>query len=301
MRIGLTAQGATPDAVVEHVRWVEASGFTSAWFSSATAGDPVVAMALAGRATARIEIGTAVLQTYPCHPLLQANRAASVVAAMGRPDFTLGVGPSHGPLIRETYGLSYDSPGRNTEEYVAILAALLRGEAVAFDGVEWSTHGSVAVAQPVPVLVAALSPRLLRVAGGIADGTITYLANARLLESRIVPQVHAIAAERGRPTPRIVAGIPVAVHDDVQEARDWYGQGPGRYATLPNYQRVVAAGGASTAGDVAVVGDEASVSKQLQAVIDAGATDIWAGIFPVGDDASASLRRTTDLLATLAG
>jgi F420-dependent oxidoreductase-like protein len=301
MRIGLTAQGSTPDDIVEHVQWAETSGFTSAWFASTTAGDPVVAMALAGRATTDIEIGSAVLQTYPCHPLLQANRAVSVVAAMGRSSFALGVGPSHGPLIREVYGLSYDNPGRNTEEYVEILTALLRGETVDFDGVEWSTHGSVTVEQPVPVLVAALSPRLLRVAGGIAEGTITYLANAHLLESRIVPQLHAIADERGRPTPRVVAGIPVAVHDDVDEARDWYTRGPGRYATLPNYQRVVAAGGVDTASDVAVVGEEASVSRQLQAIIDAGATDIWAGIFPVGNDAPASLRRTTDLLSTLTG
>src|SRR5262245_38730073 len=197
VRIGLTAQGSTPDAIVEHVQWAEASGFTSAWFASVTAGDPIVAMALAGRATTQIEIGTAVLQTYPCHPLLQANRALSVIAAMGRAGFTLGVGPSHGPLIREVYGLSYDHPGRNTEEYVEILAALLRGEVVDFDGTDWSTHGSVGVEQPVPVLVAALSPRLVRVAGGIADGTITYLANARLLESQIVPQIQWIAAERG--------------------------------------------------------------------------------------------------------
>jgi F420-dependent oxidoreductase-like protein len=301
MRIGLTAQGSTPDEIVEHVRWAEDTGFMSSWFSSATAGDPVVAMALAGRATTRIEIGTAVLQTYPCHPLLQALRAASVVAAMRRPGFTLGLGPSHEPLIRGVYGLSYDSPGRNTEEYIQIISRLLGGDTVDFDGSEWGTHASVTVDHAVPVLVAALSPHLLQVAGGIADGTILYLANARVIESRVVPQIQVAASAAGKPPPRVVAGIPVAVHDDVAEARDWYLRGPGAYASLPNYQRVVAAGGSAQASDVAIVGNEAAVTRQLQALIDSGASDIWAGIFPVGDDRSSSLRRTTDLLASLAG
>src|SRR5688500_8286450 len=99
----------------------------SLWYASLVTGDPVVAMALAGRATDRIELGTAVLQTYRCHPLLQANRISSAVDAMGRPGFTLGIGPSHEPLIRGIFGLSYDHPGRSTEEYVRIVTALLGG------------------------------------------------------------------------------------------------------------------------------------------------------------------------------
>src|SRR4051812_42659864 len=102
--------------MVAQAERAEADGYRSLWFASVVGGDPLVPMAVAGRATSTIELGTAVLATYPCHPLLQANRAASVVGAMGRPGFTLGVGPSHEPLIRDVYGLSYDHPGRNTEE-----------------------------------------------------------------------------------------------------------------------------------------------------------------------------------------
>src|SRR5262245_40279690 len=120
MRIGLTGRGATPERIVEHAQRAEADGFHSLWYASIEQGDPLVAMALAGRATSTIELGTAVLQTYPCHPLLQAQRAASVTSAMGRPGFTLGVGPSHESWIRDIYGMSYDHPGRNTEEYVRI-------------------------------------------------------------------------------------------------------------------------------------------------------------------------------------
>src|SRR5689334_1306079 len=118
VRIGLTGGGASVDKVVRQAQQAEADGFTSLWYASIVTGDPLVAIALAGRETKQIELGTAVLQTYPCHPLLQANRAASVVDAMGRAGFTLGIGPSHEPVIRGVFGLSYDHPGRSTEEYV---------------------------------------------------------------------------------------------------------------------------------------------------------------------------------------
>src|SRR5689334_12695791 len=130
MRIGLTGGATTVDKLVAQAVRVEADGFSALWYASVVTGDPLVAMAIAGRETSTIELGTAVLQTYPCHPLLQANRIASVTDAMNRPGFTLGIGPSHEPLIRGTYGLSYDHPGRSTEEYLRILTALLHGETV---------------------------------------------------------------------------------------------------------------------------------------------------------------------------
>src|SRR5947207_2969577 len=142
MRIGLTGGGATVDKVVAQAMEAEADGFTSLWYASLVTGDPLVAIAVAGRETSRIELGTAVLQTYPCHPLLQANRAASVADAMGRPGFTLGIGPSHESVIRGVFGLSYDHPGRNTEEYLRILTGVMRGETVDFDGDDWTAHSA---------------------------------------------------------------------------------------------------------------------------------------------------------------
>src|SRR5215212_5556311 len=137
MRIGMTGGARTVDKLVEQAKRAEADGFTSLWYASAVAGDPLAPSAVAGRETSRIELGTAILQTYPCHPLLQANRAASVVASMGRPGFTLGIGPSHEPLIQGVFGMSYDHPGRSTEEYVRILTGVLRGEDIDLDGEDW--------------------------------------------------------------------------------------------------------------------------------------------------------------------
>ena len=304
MRIGLTGGGSTVDKVVQQAVQAEADGFSSLWYASLVTGDPLVAIALAGRETSRIELGTAVLQTYPCHPLLQANRVASVVDAMRRPGFTLGIGPSHEPLIRGVFGLSYDHPGRSTEEYVRILTAALRGETVDFDGADWSAHtaGRMArVAHPVPVLVSALGPRLLRVAGELADGTVLWMAPPRAIETHIAPRVRAAAAAAGRPAPRIVAGLPVAVHDDEAEARSAAAASSTMYAGMAAYRRILELGGAASPADAAIVGNERSVRAQLQGLLDAGATDIWAAVFPAGDDKAKSLRRTTELLEELVG
>src|SRR5580765_1304292 len=134
MRIGLNGGGGTIERMIDQARQAEADGFSTLWYPSAVAGDPVTPMAVVGRETSFIELGTAVLQTYTAHPVLQADRAASAAFTMGRPGFTLGIGPSHQPVIEGMYGMSFATPGRHTEEYVAIVAALLHGEAVDVSG-----------------------------------------------------------------------------------------------------------------------------------------------------------------------
>jgi F420-dependent oxidoreductase-like protein len=287
------------ERVVEQARRAEEDGFTSLWFPGAVAGDPLVAMVLAGRATTTLELGTSVLQTYPCHPTLQANRVAAAWSAMGRDGLVLGVGPSHEPAVAGTLGLSYARPGQHTEEYVGALTALLRGERVDLDGEELTVRAQGTAAH-VPVLVGALGPRLLRVAGELTEGTITWMANARALATHVVPRLVGAATGARRPSPRVVAGLPVAVHDDVDEARAAARAQFGFYGSLPNYQRILAHGDLAEAADAAVVGDEAAVGRQIEALFEAGATDVWAAVFPVGDDRGASRDRTRRLLATLA-
>jgi F420-dependent oxidoreductase-like protein len=304
MRIGLPGYGRSVDHVVSQAERAEADGFTSLWYASAVLGDPLVAIAIAGRATATIELGTSVLQTYPCHPSLMANRAAAVAAAIGTPGrFTFGVGPSHRPNIEGALGLPYDTVGRHTDEYVQILAALLRGETVQFAGEEFRVHATppeLVDGTELPVLVAALAPHLLRVAGEHAAGTILWMANATAIEEHIAPRIRKAAADHGRPAPRIVAGLPVAVHDDVAQARAVAAEQFAGYGLLPNYQRVLERGRVAGPADAAVVGDEASVTGQIEALFAAGATDVWAAPFPVGDDRAGSRARTRALLVDLA-
>jgi F420-dependent oxidoreductase-like protein len=305
MRIGLPGGAASVEEIIQRAGRAEADGFTSLWFTSGDAGgDPLVAMALAGRATAAIELGTAVLQTYSCHPVLQATRAAAVAAAIGVPGrFTLGVGPSHQSMIESRLGTSYATPGRHTEEYVQVLAGLLRGEEVSFDGQEFQVHAGpldLPGGAEIPVLVAALGPRLLRVAGQYTAGTALWMTNAVAIEQHVAPLIRRAAADAGRPAPRIAAGLPVAVHDDVAEARAAAAEQYASYGDLPNYQRILERGGLASPGDAAIVGDEASVTAQIQALFEAGATDVRARPFPVGPDPAASVARTWSLLADLA-
>lgn len=278
MQIGLSAGASTAERAIEQAIEAEAAGFSSLWYPGAIGGDPLVQMALAGRATTRLELGTAVLQTYTCHPMLQANRIKAVAAAVGRP-VTLGIGPSH-QMVIERLGLSYDGVGQHTENYLVALAELLGGE--------------------IPLLVAALGPRLLRVAGERADGTILWMANAQAIESYVAPRITRSAAAAGRPAPRIVAGLPVAVADDADEARVAASEQFTVYGSLPNYQRILGRGGISSPAEAALVGNEDEVSRQIGALFAAGATDVWAAPFAVGVDHSASRRRTRALLAELA-
>ena len=293
MRIGLTGAAASLDKMIDLAKTAEADGFSSLWYASAVGGDPLVVMAMAGRATSTIELGTAVLQTYTCHPMLQARRAASVVAGMGRNGFTLGVGPSHKPPIEDMLGIAYDHPGRHTEEYVRILTAVLRGEAVKTDG-EYPVNLPAGEAVDVPVLVSALAPRMLRVAGELTDGTVLWMGNARSIETQVRPLLDKAGSGK-----RIVAGLPIAVHDDEAEARGVAGQLFAGYGVLPNYRRILDIGGAPGPADAAIVGDEASVAKQISALFDAGADDFWAAPFPVGEDRGASRARTHALLKSL--
>jgi alkanesulfonate monooxygenase SsuD/methylene tetrahydromethanopterin reductase-like flavin-dependent oxidoreductase (luciferase family) len=278
MRIGISGGGSTTERAIAQAKEAEEDGFTSLWYAGATGGDPLVQMAFAGRETSTIELGTSVLQTYPCHPMLQANRAKAVTTAIGRP-MTLGIGPSH-QMVIERLGFSYEGVGQHVEEYVRTVVELLGGE--------------------IPVLVAALGPRLLRVAGELASGTILWMANARAVESHVAPRITAAASSAGRDRPRIVAGLPVAVHDDAEEARAAAGEQFAGYGTLPNYQRILAHGGVDSPADAAIVGDEEAVSRQIRELFEAGATDVWAAPFPVGADRSASRQRTRALLSQLA-
>jgi len=304
MRIGLPGFATSVDQIVGQAERAEADGFKAVWYPSAVLGDPLGAMAIAGRATKSIELGTSVLQTYTCHPVLMASRARAVATAIGAPGrFTLGIGPSHQPVIEGMFGISYATPGRHTDEYTQILTRLLQGEQVSFAGDEFHVNAGPIAAPDgveVPVLVSALGPRLLRVAGQHAAGTITWMANAKAVEDHVTPRIRKAASDAGRPEPRIVVGLPIAVHDDVEQAHAAAAEQFVIYGQLPNYQRILERGGVSSPAEAAIVGDEASVTTQVEQLFDAGATDLWAAPFPVGDDRSESRARTRALLKELA-
>jgi F420-dependent oxidoreductase-like protein len=290
------------DAIVEQLVQEEHDGFDTAWFGQIFGADSMTIIAMAGPKTSRIEFGTAVIPTYTRHPFAMAQQARTVQAATGG-RFTLGVGPSHHIVVENMWGMSYDKPAKHVREYLNVLLPLVRGGAVAYNGELYKTNAQMAVkdAKPLPVIVSALAPVMLNLAGAVADGTVTWMTGPKTIETHVVPSITAAAKEAGKPAPRVVCGLPVAVTDDVDAAKQAAAGAFVIYGSLPNYRRMLDKEGAAGPADVAIVGDEASVEKQIRAVASAGATDFDAAMFPVGPDAGASIARTRSLLKSLVG
>ncbi|HEV8573640.1 MAG TPA: TIGR03564 family F420-dependent LLM class oxidoreductase [Dehalococcoidia bacterium] len=303
MKIAEFAGGANDVAAqVQNVVNAEKDGFEGIWFGQIFGPDVLTVLALAGQKTSRIELGTSVVPTYPRHPHMLAQQALTVQAASnGR--FNLGIGLSHAPVVEGMWGLSYERPAVHMREYLTVLLSLVREGRASFSGEFFRVNAAVQVPvpKPPPVLIAALAPVMLRMAGELADGTITWMAGRKTVESHIVPRVTKAAKEAGRPAPRVVVGLPIAVTDDASTARERAARSFQVYGTLPNYKRVLDIEGVGGPADVAIVGGENEVEKQLRGLASAGATDFLAGMFPTGDDVKASLGRTRALLKGLVG
>ncbi|MDA0352863.1 MAG: TIGR03564 family F420-dependent LLM class oxidoreductase [Chloroflexi bacterium] len=299
--VGALATGKTVSDQVADVVEAERRGFDSYWYAQTGETDVLTTLALAGRETERIELATGVVPTYTRHPNVMAQQAATVNQASGG-RLTLGIGPSHRPVI-EGLGLKYDRPARQLREYVEILRALNTEGQVQYEGEYYQLTARIGLvdAQPYPILISALAPLMLKAAGEVADGTITWMAGVTALRQHVVPKITEAASSAGRPAPRIVAGIPVAVHDDAEAARQTAGETFQVYGRLENYRRVLDRGEMGGPADVAVVGTETEVAEQLAAYAAAGVTDVAAVAYPVGDNAQASVDRTTELLASLVG
>ncbi len=286
---------------VEDIASAEREGFDSYWCAQVGQADVLTLLALAGGKTGRIELGTSVVQTYPRHPNVMAQQALTVNAATnGR--LTLGIGPSHRPAI-EALGLSYDRAALHMREYLSVLRPLVYEGRVRFQGEMYRIQTGMQVpgARPFPILISALAPLMLKVAGELADGTITWMVGNRTLESHTVPRIRRAAEAAGRPAPRVVAGVPVALHANVDEARERASLVFQGYGDLVNYRRQMDLEGVSGPEGLAIVGVEQDVERGLRAYAAAGATDFIASPFGVGEDRVASLLRTRAFLSTLVG
>jgi len=310
MRIGVfigDASGArtTVAELVANARAAEAAGFATGWVPHIPWSlDALTAMALAAAATSRIELGTAVVPTFPRHPMSMAQDALSVQAvAAGR--FTLGIGPSHRSVIENMYGLSYARPAAHTAEYVQALRACFAttpsANTVRVEGefFRFASMLEVPGASDVPILVAALAPRMLEFAGRLADGTITFWADERAIGEHVVPAITSAAAAAGRPAPRVVVGLPVAVVRDADAARSRAARLFKAYEAIPTYRRILGKGDSPDPVDAAVIGDEATVTRRIRRMADLGATDFLAAPLGLADDVEGSRRQTMELLASL--
>jgi F420-dependent oxidoreductase-like protein len=305
MRIGIgigdiSGKPATIDDIVAQVQHAERDGFASGWMANIFGMDAMTAIAIAGRASKRIELGTAVVPTYPRHPMAMAQQALSTQAATGG-RFALGIGLSHQVVIEMMFGMSFAKPYTHMKEYMAVLAPLIRAGMVGFAGEEFRVNGSINVpgATPCPILLAALAPKMLALAGSEGDGTITWMTGPKTLRDFTVPRINEAASKAGRPKPRVVVGLPIGVTKDIAAARETVGRSFQIYGTLPSYRAMLDREGAQGPADVAIVGDESAVGEQLEQLSRGGVTDFMAVPFAVAGDGE-GIDRTRALLVTLA-
>jgi F420-dependent oxidoreductase-like protein len=259
--------------------------------------DALSAVALAGARVPGIEVGTAVTPTYLRHPVALARQAITTDLATGG-RFALGIGLSHQVVIEGMLHLSFDKPARHMREYLAVLLPLLRDGRVSVRGETIGADAGIGIRPvgPLPVLLAAMAPRMLHLAGAVADGTILWMTGPRTIAEHVVPRLREAAEEAGRPEPRVVCVLPICVTDDEGAARARAAKVFAVYDTLPSYKAMLDKEGAAGPGDVAIVGDEAAVREQVEALAAIGVSDFVAGEFGTGDDAG----RTRSLLRELA-
>ncbi|MFF4989093.1 LLM class F420-dependent oxidoreductase [Streptosporangium saharense] len=298
MRTGLYISGAglSLDAMIGQVRAAADAGFDSAFLSQLTSWDALAVLGIAAREVPGIDLGTAVVQTYPRHPLALAGQALTAQAVSGN-RLTLGVGPSHRPIIEGQFGYSYDKPARHVREYLSVLRPLLRGEPVEYHGETVSASGQVDVpgAKAPSVLLSALGPVMLRVAGELADGTVTVWTGPEAIADHVRPAITRAAEEAGRPAPRIVAGVMVSVTADPEGIRRGVAEQVGFAAQLPSYRAMLDRQGKSGVHETVVAGDEETVARAVRKYAEAGTTELL--VSPLGDEREQA--RTLELLARL--
>ncbi|MEE2785295.1 MAG: TIGR03564 family F420-dependent LLM class oxidoreductase [Pseudomonadota bacterium] len=294
--IGADGASATLDDVITIAKNAEAAGLDNVWLANIFGFDAISTLALIGRETKKIGLGTAVTPTYPRHPTAIAQQALTTAAASNN-RFTLGIGLSHQIVIEGMLGMSYDKPAKHMREYLSVLMPLARGEQANFQGEHYRVQGvelSIPGVERMPVVVAALGPVMLKIAAELADGTNTWMVGPKTMESHILPSLRA----GGNDDPTVVAGMPIVLTTRVDEARESIANNLTIYGQLPSYRAMLDREGAAGPADIAIVGDENSLRGEIKRFEDMGVTDFNAAVMDVEDGARA---RTLEFLASLNG
>jgi F420-dependent oxidoreductase-like protein len=294
------------ERMLEAGQRAEREGFSSVWVPQVPSDfDALTAIALMGQVTDRVELGTAVMPIQSRHPVAMAQQVLSTQAVCaGR--LTLGLGPSHHWIVEDMLGLPYDRPAHQVRDYVEVLETALAGPStVDVENDSYRVHNPLDITDiPTPILLAALAPVMLRIAGEHASGTILWMADERAIGEHVAPRITKAAADAGRPAPRIVAGVPAVLcrNDEIDDARELANRILGHSEYSPNYQRLLEHGDATDVGDVLAGGDEAAVIERLRSFRDAGATDLSIRVLPLGNDRESRLEswaRTEAFVASL--
>jgi 5,10-methylenetetrahydromethanopterin reductase len=307
MRIGingssLVAVGRPTAEIAGHAAAAEADGFSTYWLAQLAVPDALTSLAVVAGATSRIELGTAVIPIWVRHPLMLAGQALTL-SEIARGRVLLGIGLAHRSSVEESLGIPFTRPAATMEQYLDVLLPALTQRAVDVSGSIYSGHadnlgGPPGIPAPT-VMLAAMGPRMLALAGARTDGSILWLSGPRTVETVIRPALEAAASAAARPAPRVAASVPVCVTDRPDDVKGLVAAVLEGYNDLPSYRQVMDHEGAAGPADVSIIGDEATVRAGIRSFADAGTTDVSALEFPTNPEEEARTRAVLkDLLAS---
>jgi F420-dependent oxidoreductase-like protein len=282
------------EAIRANVARTDREGFSGYWVTNGRSCDALTALAVTGAGTG-IRLGTAVVPVHPRHPAALAQQSLTANLALdGR--LVLGVGVAHRFFVEGTWGLSFDRPVSYLAEYLEALLPLLHERKAAVTGERVAMNGALALdAPPCPVVVAALGPRMLELAGRLTSGTITWMVGVETVRELTAPVINEAAAAAGRDAPEVVAGVPVCVTNNERDARARSAHSLRMYGDLPSYRTMLDREGLDGPGDMCVIGAEDQVAERLAGYFEAGATSI--AVAPTGTPEE--VERTRACLASL--
>ena len=298
LMVGADRIGASVKAICDLAGAAEKAGFDSLWMAHIRSLDAISALSAAGAVTERIELGTAVTPIQPRHPMALAQQAMTASQICGG-RFTLGIGLSHKIVIEDMLGLSYERPTAYMREYLDSLLVLIEGKEINFQGEFFKIRNlklEIPEGDKISVVVAALGPKMLKIAGTLADGTSTWMTGPEALEKHVVKGIKDVASNSGRPSPRIIAGFPIVVTNRPQEARKKLEKSLQFYGTLPSYRAMLDKEGIKSPVDLALIGDEEKLLEKIEKIRSSGATDFNAAIMNTEEGA---FQRTFDFLTSL--
>ena len=302
MRIGVNIGGTPPfEEILATVRAVAGAGLDGVYFNQVLGWDVLTLAALAGRAAPGLEVGTAVVPTYSRHPVALAQQALTVAAATGG-RLVLGVGPSHAAVVEQVYGVPAERPVRHLREYLAALLPLLRGDSIEFVGETLKSTAVVDVpgVEAPPVLLSALRPAMLELAGSTVDGIVTVWTTAEFIATNIAPRLTAAARAANRPQPRIAAIVTAAAAADPVQVSRQVAERTAAASDLVNYRALLELQALTGVHETAVIGTEAAVAAGLRAYASAGVTDLLVSLAGDAQDRARTLALLADLRRDLA-
>jgi 5,10-methylenetetrahydromethanopterin reductase len=255
-------------------------GIAGVWVPQTAALDTLTALAVVADRIPTIAVGSAVVPIQGRHPIALALQALTLADVAGAERVTLGIGVTHKPVSEGWFGIPYQQVVGLAADTLEALEGLLGTERTSdVEGEHLTARITLGMQVPPPgLVVAALGPKMLDLAGRHSDGTVTWMTGPNALRRDVVPRLVAAADAAGGPSPRVIVGLPVCVTDDVAAARQRLAPMMAGPVHMNSYRRMVEAEGIADPVDLVIMGDEATVAARIEGLGEAGATELLANV-----------------------